>query len=372
MICGGGTGGHLYPAIALAKALQAKDPSVEIQFVGTSRGIENKVIPGLGYKLEVLPSKPLRRKISFDVFPFFWANVKGLCRSVSLIKRFSPDVVVGFGGYASFGPILASYFLKIPRMLHEQNIVPGLANRILSRFSSEIAVSHKTSMRFFKSKAKMYLTGNPVREEYTVKYDRKTAAEQLNLNSELKTVLVFGGSQGAKAINKAMVEAYPLLKDKAVQIIHIAGKNGYEETKKIIDSIKANTDRLVYRLYDFYEKMNIIYGISDLVICRAGATTISEITAQRLPSILIPYPYASENHQEINAKALRDTGAAEIIHDSEINGLALAQEVEKMLFNDKLLEKMQRACDEYASPNAADLLAGIVAKNRLVKESDER
>lgn len=346
--------------MAIAAALQRKKPDIQILFVGTSSGIENQIIPELGYKLELLPSRPLERRLSLKLFGFIYAVVKGFFMSLNLTRKFSPDVVLGMGGYASFSPLIAAFILRKPRLLHEQNIIPGLANRTLSRVASKIAVSDNQSLRYIKAKSKTVITGNPVRYEYTAIEDRTVVAELLNLSANKKTLLAFGGSQGAATINNAIVELYSLFKDKVIQIIHIAGKRDYESIREKMESVRKIEDTAAYLLFDYYANMNMLYAISDLAICRAGANTIAELTAQGVPAIYIPYPFASDDHQTANARAVQSTGAGVIIVDSNLNGTTLQKEVDKLLFDEIILNNMKKASLEYGKPEAADEISKLI------------
>lgn len=322
LITGGGTGGHLFPGLAIAKGFKGRNSRADIYFVGTDRGIESKILPKEGYPLKTIRIEPLaghrilKILLSLSRFPL------ALLDSLRILKEINPDIVIGLGGYSS-GPIVIIASLKgIPTLILEQNSIPGLTNRILSRFVDAIAINFKSSKDFFPDR-KTYLTGNPIREEITSR-GKEEGLKAFGFDEEHFTILVFGGSAGAHRINKAMTEAIVYLddlKDK-IQIIHQTGDKDYND---INEFYKSRGFKAV--VLPFIDRMADAYAAADLVVSRAGAGTISEITACGKPSILIPYPYAAKNHQELNAKVLLDAGAAGLILDKELDGKRLASEI---------------------------------------------
>lgn len=273
--------------------------------------------------------------------------------SLGTVRKFSPDVVIGMGGYGSFAPILASKVLFKKIIIHEQNSVPGLANRVLARLSDKIAISHKNSARYFSNPQKIVYTGNPVRRNILRDVSRVEAAESIGVRSNIKTALIFGGSQGAKRINESVYGSLDELVSSKIQIIHLTGDN----------STVSAADDLLYKRFDFFEDMSVIYAVSDLVICRAGATSIAELTALGKPSILVPYPYATDNHQEKNARILDNIGACEIVLDKELNSKKLVEKIQELINNDEKLEIMGKAAKEYGEPEAAKRLMELVIHN---------
>lgn len=342
LLSGGGTGGHIYPALALADELKRRHPECEILYVGTARGLENKIVPPRGYKLKNIHAEGLPRKLNLDLLRSFTKAFQGLGEARRIIKDFKPDLVLGTGGYVCGPVVLSAYLLKVPTFIHEQNAMPGVTNKILSRFVDRVFVNFAESEKYFKCKDKIIISGLPVRAEVlTTARDEGIAYFGLDENKPI--MLVSGGSRGARSINKAMVEAYPrLLLESDVQIIHATGRDGYEETKKLI--LDKGIDLAKYsariRLEPYLEHMEYALAACDVTVARAGATNLAEICACGKAAVLVPYPFASENHQEYNARVLADAKAAEMILDKDLNGEILAEKVLHILNDDGLREQM--------------------------------
>lgn len=348
IIAGGGTGGHLYAAVALAKEFERRDGKVEILFVGTEKGIEGKVVPRLGYTLRTIRVEAfsgqgfLRKAIIFFRIPL------SLLDSLRILNEFSPDIVIGVGGYPS-GPLLLTASLKgIPTLIHEQNTIPGITNRILSRFVDGVAIGFKGTERFF-SKGKTRHTGNPIREEIASAH-KDDGLKAFGLYKDRFTLFIFGGSRGARRINDAMAEALSYLTDlkDSIQLIHQTGEEDYARISEFysLGGFKASVFR-------FIEDMAEAYAASDLIVSRAGAETISEITACGKASILIPYPYATHNHQGFNAKSLLDAGAAQVIPDRELNGKRLSSEIRLFIEDPERLWLMEMESKRLGSSDGA-------------------
>lgn len=266
------------------------------------------------------------------------------------------------GGYASFAPIVAAAMYGIPRLLHEQNAVPGLANRILAKFCPVIAVSYPDSKKFFNKKVGIFLTGNPVRKRIFNHLDKTSARENLGLKDKT-TVLFFGGSRGASKINKTVAESVQHIIDELnVQIIHITGSADYEWIKE-----RTAAKNSEYKVFQFYDDMGLLYKASDLVLCRAGATTVAEITATGNPAIFVPYPYATADHQFQNAKMLEDNGAAVIILDKELTAGNIFNKIKELVMDKAKLEKMSNSVLNYGKPDAANTLARLVLAETRMK-----
>lgn len=338
LIAGGGTGGHLFPGLAIAKGFKDMNGGADIFFAGTERGIESRVLPKEGYPLKNIRVEPLAGHGLFKIFASLGRFPLALSDSLKILKETSPDIVIGLGGYSS-GPLLIVASLKgIPTLILEQNVIPGVTNRILSKFVDAVAVNFKSSKEFFPER-KTYITGNPIREGIA-SGRKEEGIITFGLEDGLFTILVFGGSAGAHTINKAMTGAIRYLidlKDK-IQIIHQTGDKDLDEIKEFYVSRDVKTAVL-----PFIERMAEAYAVSDLVVARAGAGTISEITACGKPSILVPYPYAAKNHQEVNAKILLDEGAAGLILDRELDGKRLASEIRFLIENPERLWRMEKA-----------------------------
>jgi len=355
LIAAGGTGGHLYPALAIIEQL-LKNKGVKILFVGTKGGIEEAVVKKAGIPFESISAKKLLRRNVLTYPAFFFSAVAACFQSLSIVNKFRPDVCVGVGGYVS-GPVaLAGWFLRVPVFIHEQNTVAGLTNRILGKAATGIGITFEVSGKYFP-KEKIEVTGNPVREE-VLSAERETSMKKLGLDLNKKTVLVFGGSRGARKINTVFAEALKLLDKPDLQILHITGRDDFESVKSLTSGFKPSA--MSYELYAYMDDIWDALAAADLVVCRAGATSIAEITTRGLPSILIPYPYAAENHQMLNAEVLMGRGASRTIADSDLNGRRLACEILSLINNLEILEKMGRASKNFGRPCAAARIAAII------------
>ncbi len=315
VIAGGGTGGHLYPGIALAKALMKHDSNIKITFVGTRQGIESRVLPREGFRLKTILSGGLLGKKGMGRLINWLKLPVSLLQSMAFLLLNRPRLVVGVGGYVS-GPVaLSAWALRIPVLIHEQNTVPGATNRWLGKIANTIAVTFEASKKYFPPH-KVVATGNMIREEFT-------EAEQAHVPPSGKfTVLVLGGSQGAHSINQAVLAALDLLapvKDR-LHIIHQTGQTdvAHVQTAYQEKGFSGEAQAFIYDMAEQYRK-------ASLIICRSGATTLAEITALGIPSVLVPFPFAAHNHQEHNARALESKSAARLILDKDVNGEQLAQ-----------------------------------------------
>lgn len=354
IIAGGGTGGHLFPAIALADEIKDRYPSSDLLFVGTEKGLEARIIPKTDYKLKFLSVQGFVGKSLAQKVNSIAKLTKSFFESEKILNGFSPDIVFGVGGYASFPIVFLAYLKKIPTLILEQNMVPGLANKILGKFASAVAITYPETIDYFP-KQKVYLTGTPIRKSILFA-DIKKAREIFELDEQRLTVLIFGGSLGARKINKAMIDALAYLMDlrDRIQFIHQTGSQDYgwvsEEYKNL--SFKAKVLPFIYEMPEAYH-------VADLIVCRAGASTVAEITALGKASILIPYPYAAYNHQEINARKLLSQSACEMILDRQLNGEVLAKSIKKIINNPQLKKNMEMSSKAFGKPNAVEKILEI-------------
>ena len=350
VIAGGGTGGHLFPGIALARALKRDDVKIEITFVGTKQGIESKVLPGEGFKLKTIISSGLLGKRGLNRW-ISWSKLPvGATQSMCFLIRNRPNLVVGVGGYVSAPLVFSAWLLRIPILIHEQNAFPGMANKWLGKIADKVAVSYKESKQFF-SKKKVEVTGNMIHE--------KLCQPREEFPPPLKQpfgVLILGGSQGAHSINMAMVEALDLLSDRKerLHITHQTGDADYENVKKqyAAKGFSAN-------VMSFVTDMPVRYRLASLVICRSGATTLAEITAAGRVSFLIPFPYAANNHQEHNARIIEAAGAGEVILDKEISGERIAKSIKKAMDEPENLQRMENNSYRLGSRDATEKVRKI-------------
>lgn len=311
IISGGGTGGHIFPAIAIANALKSIDPTIEILFVGAEGRMEMEKVPAAGYAIEGLNITGFQRSLKLSNLAFPFRVISSLMKAGKIINRFRPDVAVGVGGYAS-GPLLFMATRKgVPGLIQEQNSYPGITNKMLASKVEKICVAYENMQQFFPA-SKIILTGNPVREEMVkIEGKRKDAATFFELNSESKTILVVGGSQGARSINHAIKAHLKEISEAGVQLIWQCGKIFFEEAKQAVAAM--GNDKI--KVFDFITRMDYAYAMADVIISRAGASTVSELCIIGKPAVLVPLPTAAEDHQTKNCKALVEKNAALLIAD---------------------------------------------------------
>jgi UDP-N-acetylglucosamine--N-acetylmuramyl-(pentapeptide) pyrophosphoryl-undecaprenol N-acetylglucosamine transferase len=350
VIAGGGTGGHLYPGIAVARELVTRRPDTRVTFAGTARGIEGRVVPREGFELDTIRSGGLKGKSIVDRARGAMLLPLGLMDAWGIVSRRRPHLVIGVGGYSS-GPVVLTAALRgVPTMLLEQNAVPGLTNRLLSRVVRAAAVTYESTKAFFGSKA--FVSGNPVRAEF-VSGVHASPEGSGDAQSSGVGVLICGGSQGAHAINVAMVEAASRLAALGLplRITHQTGERDLEMVRAgyAAAGLPAQVEPF---LYDMGKR----FAQADLIVCRAGATTLAELTAAAKPSILIPLPTATDDHQRKNAEALASAGAAELMLQTEARGPVLADRIAALIRDAGTRETMSRAARSLARPDAAKLI----------------
>ncbi|HAW60016.1 MAG TPA: undecaprenyldiphospho-muramoylpentapeptide beta-N-acetylglucosaminyltransferase, partial [Actinobacteria bacterium] len=280
--------------------------------------------------------------------------------SLGILREFKPSLVVGMGGYVSFPLVSMAAVLGIPTAIHEQNAYPGLANRLLGRVAKVIAVSYPGTKDYFSPRRKIILTGNPVRRGVRASH-REDALRAFGLDSSRRTLLIFGGSRGARRINRAFLEAYDFFRDADdLQIIHITGEGEYDVFLKTMNTLRRTDDRVIYQCHPYLTTIDLAYAAADLVLCRAGATTIAEITAKGIPAVLVPYPYSTAAHQEKNARYLENYGAARVVLDGDLNGRSMYEAVSILIHDDEGLRRMRESSLSLGRPRAAEELASLV------------
>ncbi|HEX8960416.1 MAG TPA: undecaprenyldiphospho-muramoylpentapeptide beta-N-acetylglucosaminyltransferase [Geobacteraceae bacterium] len=351
VIAGGGTGGHLFPGIAVAEEFLSRDSRNEVLFVGTERGIEARVLPRLGFRVEFIAAAGLRGKGSLTQVKGMAMLLYGYSQSRRILKEFRPDMVLGVGGYASGPVVLAARGMQIRRFIHEQNAIPGMTNKILARIAEEVFISLQESQRFFP-KGRTILTGNPVRKEILA------AAESAAAPAEggMFRILIFGGSAGAHSVNQAVMASLPFLASVRERLV-ITHQTGEKDLMEVREAYRR--EGVAAEVVPFIDDMAGAYRSADLVICRAGATTIAEVTAIGKACIFIPYPHAVDDHQRRNAEALLKKGAGFMLLEQELSGERLAGQITE------LLEAPERI--ESAGENAREL-ARLDAARRIVDE----
>jgi len=350
VMAGGGTGGHLFPAIALAEELRRRDPSVQVEFIGVRGGLEEKIVPAYGYHLTLLDVEGMKGGRGIKKVRALLKVVVATLRAIRLLRESRPDGVIGSGAYSSAPVVLAARLLGIRTAIMEQNALPGLTNRLLGRFVDRVYTAFNEASAFFPEK-KILLAGNPVRHEIVTRAEK--AAQSPGERKKKFTILVFGGSQGATAINAAFLDATEYLTDiwDGLEVIHQTGDRGYDFVKEAYERKKLRV-----KLYRFIDFMADAYASADLVICRAGATSLAEIAAFGLVSILVPYPFASDNHQEVNARCMVEGGAAVMIPQEKLTGRSLAESIRNFYDDQDLLEKTRKKARAFGKTNAASVI----------------
>ena len=352
LIAGGGTGGHLFPAIAVAEKIKEMKPETEILFIGTKSKIEGTVVPKLGYKFKSIWIKGFSRKFNLENIFFPVKLFVSLIQSIIINMKFIPRVAIGSGGYVSGPAIWGSSVLGAKIILLEQNSYPGITTRLLERYADEVHISFKDSEKYLRRKDRLHLTGNPVRKNLGTE-EKEKALSGFGLMTDKKTLLITGGSLGAGSINKAMAANAKKLEENGIQILWQTGRNYFENYN--------NMDTANVKVLEFIDDMNAAYSACDLFLARSGATTIAEILALGVPSILVPSPNVAENHQYFNAKSLEEKNAAILIKDDNLNDRLFETVINTISSKEKLNELKKNAL-KLAKPDAADVIASRAIK----------
>lgn len=339
IIAGGGTGGHIFPAVSVAEEILGRDGSNEVLFVGTKTGLENQILSKRGYKIEHITARGMKGSGMIRSVKAAFAAASGIFDSMSILKSFKPDFVLGVGGYVSGPMVLAASLRGVPTAICEQNAYPGIANRILGKFVKKVFTTFDAATGFFP-KGKVVMTGNPVRRDIL---SGKPAGDKTGV----LTILIFGGSQGARRLNESVPEALSMLGRNDISVIHQTGAKDVESVKKAYENYGIPA-----RVLPFIDDMAGSYAEADFVIARSGAGTVAEITALGKPSLLIPYPFATNDHQMANARALEKAGAAVVMPDREAEPGNLREALTNVLQIDKL-HTMSRAASALGKPDAA-------------------
>ncbi len=363
LISGGGTGGHIYPALAILNEIKSNDKDADILYVGTKEGLESKIIPEEGINFQTIRVKGIPRKINKESFIALKELFSGLKESNKIIKNFKPDIVIGTGGYVCGPVVFQAYRNKVKTLIHEQNAFPGITNKILSRFVDKVAVTFDESIKYFKYPDRVIKTGNPIRSEI-LNIDKEEAYKKLDLKPSKSIILSFGGSGGQSSLNDSIKYIIKNLKDIDYQLIHITGERffeGYIEELKDIDiDIDLDNIKILPYMHDMAEALNI----ADIIITSAGAITLAEISSIGIPSILIPKAYTAENHQEYNARSFEKEGAAIVILEKELNGKKLQDNIERLLNDREKLNQMSLSSKNLGKRNAAADIYDII-KNMI-------
>jgi UDP-N-acetylglucosamine--N-acetylmuramyl-(pentapeptide) pyrophosphoryl-undecaprenol N-acetylglucosamine transferase len=361
LIAAGGTGGHVFPGLALARTLVARDPATTVSFAGTTRGIEGRSVPAAGFEVDMLPILPLSRRLSVETVLSPGAAVAGVGAATRLLKRRRIDVVAGMGGYVTLPVAMAAKLSGIPVVLHEQNAVPGIANKLAARVATTVALGVAEAAAAFGG-ARTVVVGNPVRPELAhLDRDalRTEALTAFGLDPARRTLFVFGGSQGARRLNNALIDAtasWP--RPDIIQVLHACGKRDEDAVRAGWAAVEPRGLRV--QVVPFVDRMDLAYAATDLAVTRAGALTVAELTVAGVPAIMVPLPHATAGHQAANAAVLAAAGGVVHIPDAELTGPRLAEEAAVLLDDPGTLASMGKVMRDLARPEAAEDLADTV------------
>lgn len=362
LISGGGTGGHIFPAVSIANALREVEPDCEILFVGAEGRMEMERVPASGYEIVGLKVEGLDRKRVWSNVRVLWNLMKSMRKARAIIRDFKPDVAVGVGGYASGAALKVAETMGVPVVLQEQNSYAGVTNKMLAKGAAKICVAYEGMERFFPAD-KIILTGNPVRQNLLIPINRSDAMKYFGLKDGVPTVLVMGGSLGARTINQAMIAGLPRFKESGVQVIWQTGKIYYNDAIKAYYPYECDNIKVM----DFVSRMDYAYEVADVVVSRAGASSISELCLLGKASVLVPSPNVAEDHQTHNARALSDKGAAVFVADADA-GNGLVTEVLNLLSDREKREELSAAILKMAYHDSAKRIAEEVRKLKTQKQ----
>lgn len=341
IIAGGGTGGHVFPAISIAEEILERSSDNKVLFVGTERGIERKLVSEKGYNIEFINSGGLIGKSPLEQAEGLLSAFNGILKSIKILREFRPDVVVGVGGYASGPTVLSAFLSFIPTVVCEQNSIPGFTNRVLSKFAKKIFITFENSKKYFPAK-KTILTGNPIRKDfqYNTKNDTK--------NSNKVNILVLGGSQGSTKLNQDIPKSFSNFNNNNLKITHQTGAKDFDMVCSSYSEYGIDAN-----VYKFIDNIKEIYEKTDIIICRSGAGTISEITAIGIPAILVPFSHAAHDHQLLNAMYLEKKGAAIIVEENNLNSQSITRALNR-IFKNNNIKTMSEKSKSLGKPNAAE------------------
>jgi len=369
VFAGGKTGGHIFPAIAMATEFKKRFPQSQLVFVGTKEGLEKSIVPRYGFKLLFIKTKGLSRRSYLSNLLLWFYLSKSFYQALRILNRERPNLVVGTGGYVSFPVVLLASLKDIPTLIQEQNSFPGISTRFLAHFVDKVCLSYSESVKYFSGRKKLKVIGNPIREDL-VCAERNQALRKFGLDVGKKTIFVFGGSQGAHTINHVFLQCLDLLKLEW-QILWQTGEADFPEISQ-----KVKEKKIASVVYPFIQDMGSAYAASDLIISRGGALTLAEITACGKPSILIPFPFATADHQRHNAEALQKKGAATVILQKDLDEEVLAEKIGSLLSDETELKQMTEKSERMGRPEATLLLVdemeGLLKMKREPFNSDMR
>lgn len=357
IIAAAGTGGHINPAIAIANKIKQKNQNSEIVFIGTVRGLENDLVPRAGYKLKSIEAYGISRKFTIKNISNIIKTLNGFKSAKRIIRDFKPDLVIGTGGYICGPVIMAAKKYNIPTILHESNAFPGAAVRLLSSKVDEVLLGFSDAKVRLPKAKKITVTGTPtkINKMNFTSEEKSTIIKKIGIKEKTTTILIFGGSQGAKTINTALIDMIEKKSVKNYQVIWATGQTQYNIVKHELMKKDISIDNVKnFKILPYIYNMEEIMNISDVIICRSGAMTITEIAKLGKPAIFIPFPFATENHQEYNARVLEKIGAAKIILDKDLNSTILLKEINNIVSNKKQLEEMGKKATTIATEDVEE------------------
>jgi UDP-N-acetylglucosamine--N-acetylmuramyl-(pentapeptide) pyrophosphoryl-undecaprenol N-acetylglucosamine transferase len=363
IVSGGGTGGHIYPAMALIKRLKERDMIEDVLYVGTENGLESKIVTREGIDFKTIKISGFKRKLTFEnvkVMNMFFSSIG---KSKKIIREFNPDIVVGTGGYVSSAVVYAAHQLKIPTVIHEQNTIAGVTNKFLGHFVDRIAIAFHQAENQFSEKKKIVFTGNP-RAQEAAAIEKNDRLKDFDLDPNKSTVLIFGGSRGAEPINRAVIGSLPEFLNSDFQLLFVTGRVHFDSVMKRVDQEYVDAENI--SILPYIDNMPEILPDLKLIVGRSGATSIAEITALGIPAIFIPSPYVTHDHQTINAKSVAANGAAKVIPEVDLTAEKLYQSISEILTNPDIQSKMSALSKDIGVPDASDKLIEVLTS--LVKK----
>lgn len=355
LVTGGGTGGHIYPAVSLVNYIKEKHPEAEFLYVGTKKGLESKIVPDKGIPFKSIEIQGFKRSLSLENVKTVYKFVKGIAAAKKIIRDFQPDIVMGTGGYVCGPVVYAAHKLHIPTIIHEQNSVAGVTNKFLARYVDKIGIAFAEAAASFPED-KVVLVGNP-RAQEVAGIETSDILSDYQLDPGKPTVLIFGGSRGALKINQAMTESLPLLADKPYQVLYGSGDVYFDTVQTALAALPAMPH---VKIVPYIKNMERVMVNVDLVAGRAGATSLAEFTALGLPAVLIPSPNVTNDHQTKNAMSLVNKGAAVIIKDAELTGEKLVNAIDGIMADPKRRQQMAQASRKQGIADATDRLYQLV------------
>ncbi len=362
------TGGHINPGIAIANKIKKENRNARIMFIGTTRGLENDLVPRAGFELKTIEAYGINRKLSFDNIKNMFKTLRGLGQAKKIVKEFKPDIVIGTGGFICGPVLMAAKKYKIPTIMHESNAFPGVAVKLLSKKVDTVLLGFEDAKKRLPNAKKIVVTGTPtkIKKIELSNTQKERIIKELNLDKSLPIVLVFGGSQGAKSINACLIDIIKNKTNTNYQIIWASGPKQYEVIKNNLSELKIDINKIKnVKILPYIYNMEEMMNLADIIISRSGAMTINEIAITGKPAIFVPFPFATENHQEYNARVLVNAGAAKLILDKDLNEKTLSQTLNEMLKDKNKLLEMGKCANKVAIENVEEKIYEEIKK--LVK-----